>query len=69
MEAVVKKQVKLKLVGLDSNSFNLFAKFWSKAKAEGWTEDEIRAVLDECMKGDHHHVIATLMKHCVNGGF
>lgn len=62
------KKVKLKLVGLDGNAFSLMGAFQSRAQREKWTDDEIKAVLDEAMSGDYHHLLATLMAHCENGG-
>ena len=58
------KKVKLTLVGLNGNAFALMGAFQNAAKREGWTKDEIKFVLDECMSGDYNHLLVTLMDHC-----
>lgn len=55
-----KKKVTLRLVGLDGNAFSLMGAFQQAARRQGWTKDEIQAVLDECMKDDYDHLLATL---------
>ena len=61
---MVKKKVKLELVGLDGNAFFLMGMFSRQARKEGWTSEEIELVLDECKKGDYDHLLCTLMDHC-----
>lgn len=68
MESSEVKKVNLRLVGLDGNAFSIMGAFQNQAEREGWTSDEIKAVLDECMNGDYNHLLATIMKHCVNDG-
>jgi hypothetical protein len=63
MDQVIKK-VKLNLVGLDGNAFSLMGAFRRQAKKEGWTAEEIDAVLDEAQTGDYDHLLATLDNHC-----
>ena len=54
------KKIKLKLEGLDGNAFALMGAFRSQAKKEGWTNEEISAVLNKCMSGDYRHLLETL---------
>jgi hypothetical protein len=61
---IVNKKVKLTLVGLDGNAFALLGAFQRKAKREGWTEEEIDAVMEEARSDDYDHLLATLMDHC-----
>lgn len=61
---IVNKQVKLQLVGLDGNAFALMGAFSQRARREGWTKDEIDAVLKECQSSDYNHLLATLADHC-----
>ena len=61
---IVNKRVKLELVGLDGNAFNLLGQFARQARHEGWTQEEIDKVRDEAMNGDYDHLLATLMEHC-----
>lgn len=61
---VINKKVKLELVGLNGNAFCLMGAFSAQAKREGWTRDEIDAVLTECKKSDYDHLVSTLAEHC-----
>lgn len=61
---IVKKKVHLQLVGLNGNAFSLMGAFQSQARKEDWTNEEISAVLDECITGDYDHVLCTLADHC-----
>jgi hypothetical protein len=38
--------------------------FQRQARKEGWTEEEIDAVLDEAKSGDYDHLLATIIAHC-----
>jgi hypothetical protein len=55
--------VKLKLVGLDGNAFSLMGAWRQRARKEGRTPDQIKAVLDDCMSGDYNHLLNVLMRH------
>ena len=55
------KKVKLELVGLDGNAFMVMCAFQRAARRQGWTSEEIKSVLDECMSGDYDHLLATIM--------
>jgi hypothetical protein len=54
-------KVKMTLIGVDGNAFFLMGAFSREARKQGWTDDEITAVTDECMKGDYDHLLRTLM--------
>jgi len=58
------KKIKLTLVGLDGNAFNLMGHFSNRAKKEKWTTEEIDEVLKVCMSGDYDNLLATLANHC-----
>lgn len=58
------KKIKLDLVGLDGNAFALMGAFQKQARREGWTQDEIKVVLDKCTSGDYDNLIVTLCEHC-----
>jgi hypothetical protein len=64
MANLVGKTVKLNLVGLDGNAFNLMGQFQRQARKEGWTKEEIDKVLTECQKEDYDHLLCTLIEHC-----
>ena len=54
-------KVKMTLIGVDGNAFSLMGAFSCEARKQGWTNDEIKVVTDECMKGDYDHLLCTLM--------
>lgn len=54
-------KVKMELVGLDGNAFSLMGAFQKNARRQGWTKEEIKSVIDDCMSGDYDHLIYTLM--------
>ena len=58
------KKIKLDLVGLGGNAFALMGAFQKQARREGWTQDEIKVVLDKCTSGDYNNLIVTLWDHC-----
>jgi len=64
MTAIIDKKVKLTLVGLDGNAFFLLGAFQRAAKRQGWTPEEINAVLTEAKRGDYDHLLAVLVEHC-----
>lgn len=57
------KTVKMQLVGLDGNAFGLMGAFRKEARHQGWTQEEIQVVIDECMSGDYNHLLNTLMEY------
>ena len=58
------KTVNLTLVGLNGNAFSLMGAFSKRAKKEGWTQEEIKLVLDKCTEGNYDDLLVTLMDHC-----
>jgi hypothetical protein len=40
--------------------------FQRHARKEGWTQTEIKDVLDKAMAGDYSNLISTIADHCVN---
>ena len=55
------RKVRLELVGLDRNAYSLMGAFKQAARRQGFTAEEIKGVLDECMSGDYDHLLRTLM--------
>ena len=60
----INKKVNLELVGLDGNAFSLMGAFQRQATIEGWSKEEISAVLDECRSSDYDHLLQTLIQFC-----
>lgn len=58
------KKVKLELIGMDGNAFNLLGAFRRQAKREGWSDKEIKEVTDEAESGDYDHLLFTLGEYC-----
>lgn len=58
------KTINLNLVGLDGNAFELLGSFQKQAKREGWTDDEIRTVINAAKAGNYDHLVATLSQYC-----
>jgi len=57
------KKVKMKLVGLDGNAFSIMGAFRKNAIKQGWTIEQVNAVLDEAMMGDYNHLLQTIIKN------
>lgn len=57
------KKVKLTLVGLDGNAFNLLGAFSRAARRQGWNAEEISKVLETAKAGDYDHLLRTLIEH------
>jgi hypothetical protein len=57
------KKVKLKLVGLDGNAFNLLGAFSRQAKKEGWSKEEISVVIEKATSGDYDKLLQTLIEY------
>lgn len=58
------KTVNLDLSQLDGNAYMLIGAFRRQAKREGWTQEEIQKVSEECMSGDYDHLLQTLLPLC-----
>jgi len=64
MKKIIEKTVDLNLVGVNGNAYAIMSVFRKKARKEGWTSEEIEAVLDEAKTGDYTHLLATIENHC-----
>jgi len=60
MQNTKSKKVKMQLVGLDGNAFVIMGTWRSNALRQGWSQEEVRAVLDEAQSGDYDHLLATI---------
>jgi len=67
METKINKKVNLNLLGLNGNAFSLMGAFQKQARRDGWTQEEINEVLNECKKGDYNHLLQTLIGYCEGG--
>lgn len=57
------KKVKMNMVGMDGNSFNLMGQFAKRARLDKWTDDEVQYVLSQCMSGDYNHLLSVLLRY------
>ena len=57
------QRVTMNLVGLDGNAFALMGAFQKNARRQGWTQEEVDKVLEECTSGDYNHLLRVLMAH------
>jgi len=64
MKKVVNKTVNLDLVGVNGNAFMIMGVFRKQAVREGWSKEEIDAVLTEAKSSDYDHLLATIVNHC-----
>lgn len=63
MAKIVDKTVTVTLVGRDGNAFNLMGVWSSAARRQGWSQEEIDAVLGVAMAGDYANLLRTLVEH------
>lgn len=59
----MQSKVKMKLVGEDGNAYAILGRFKLAAKRQGWTDDQIKTVLDKAMSGDYNNLLSTIASH------
>ena len=64
MEKIVNKTVNWDPVGTNGNAFAVMGGFSQHARRQGWTKEEIDAVLNEARSGNYDHLLATIINHC-----
>ena len=64
MKKVINKTVNLDLIGVNGNAFMIMGVFRKQAVREGWSKEEIDAVLKEAKSSDYDHLLATIVNHC-----
>lgn len=57
-----KQKLDLELEGVNGNAFALMSFFKEEASRAEWTKEQIDEVITECMSGDYHHLLQTLMQ-------
>jgi hypothetical protein len=62
----MKNTVKTRLVGSDGNAFALMGRFSAQARKDGWTKEEIDAVMKEAMSGDYNNLVYTLTQYTID---
>jgi ERCC4-related helicase len=53
----------VQLIGKDGNAFAILGACQRAAKKAGWTQEQIKSVMDEMTGGDYNHLLATAMEH------
>lgn len=59
----MKKLVRFSLEGIDGNAFAVMGAWKNAAKAQGWSKEDIKEVLDKCMSGDYDNLILTISEN------
>lgn len=58
------KKVNFKLIGKDGNAFMLLGGFRKQARKDGWTIEQIKAVIADATSRDYDHLLQVLIAHC-----
>ena len=58
------KKVNLNLMGLNGNAYSVMGAFKTQAEKEGWTDEEIDAVLTKAKSGDYDNLLSTISDRC-----
>lgn len=64
MKKIIEKTVNLNLIGINGNAYAIMGAFRKQARKEGWSKDEIDAVIDAAKSSDYNHLLATIENHC-----
>ncbi|MDB5854785.1 MAG: hypothetical protein JWR22_2826 [Herminiimonas sp.] len=64
IKRTIEKSVQLNIIGLDCGAIDLGGVFSSNARRQGWSEEEILAVLRDAGSGSYHRVVSVLALHC-----
>lgn len=57
------KKVEGTIVGIDGNAFSLMGHWQRLAGRQGWSDEDIDLVLEECYSGDYSNLVRTLSAH------
>lgn len=55
------EKVQFDIANSDGNAFALIGGWRRAARNQGWSEDDIEAVLAEAKSGDYDHLVQTIM--------
>ena len=64
MKKIIDKTVNLNLIGVNGNSYAIMGAFREQARKEGWSKEEIQAVIDSAKSKDYNHLLVTIENHC-----
>ena len=53
----------MQLVGMDGNAFSILGGFSRAARSQGWTQPQVKSVLDEATSKDYDHLLSTIASH------
>lgn len=57
------EKVQFDIANSDGNAFALIGGWKRAARREGWSEDEIEAVIADAMSGHYDHLVQTIMEY------
>lgn len=55
--------IEIDLTSIDGNAFAIMGAWRRQAKRQGRSDEEIKNVLDDAMKGDYNHLLAVIATH------
>ena len=58
--------VQLDLTKVDGNAFAILAAFSKQALKQGWTQQQVREVVDQARSKDYVHLVSTICDHLVD---
>ena len=64
MRSKFEKSINLDLVGIDGNAYVIMAAFQKQARKEGWSKEEIDAVIKDACSSDYDHLLQTFISYC-----
>lgn len=59
-------KVEMSLLGIDGNAHNILGTFQRLARDQGFSQEEIKAVITEATSSDYDHLLQIILKHTVD---
>jgi hypothetical protein len=56
-------KVKMSFAGVADNPYRTMTRFQYNARKQGWSQEEIDAVILEATSGDYDHLLQTIMRN------
>ena len=53
----------MRLIGQNGNAFMILGLCRRAAKSAGWSDEQIKSVMDEMRSGDYNHLLSTAMQY------
>jgi hypothetical protein len=59
----MQKTIKIEMSERDGNAFAILGRFQNEAKRAGWSQDQVKEVMDKATSGDYDHLLQTFIGH------